>query len=459
MPEKIYTMSSKTEFASKLGLIAATVGSAVGLGNIWRFPAQTQEGGGSAFLLLYMACVFLLGIPAMLAEFSLGRGTKSDAISSFKVYTPKRPWWLVGYLGVVASLAIIAFYTVVEGWTLEYLYESITGNLFDGVGTTHKETFFTGKMAEYINTDSRLIIFVIVCVAVNALVLLGGVQKGIERLSNWLMPVLFVFLLILMCVSLSLPNAIEGVVYFLQPDFSKINAEVVFGALGQAFFSLSLGILCLVTYASYYPKDTKMPQVSMIVVLSSVLVAVMVGLVIFPAVKSFGLDSGSLEGATLVFVTLPDIFSRLPFPQLWAVLFFVLLAVAAITSCVSIAEVPIAVLQDHFKMSRTKAVLIVLIPMMFVSMVTALSFGSLSDLTFFGMTLFDIFDFVSANILLPFISLLVCIYVGWVLPKNFFKDEVSNHGMLRTPLGNISVCLVRYFVPFLTAIVLVYGLL
>lgn len=455
-------MSTKTEFASKIGLIAATVGSAVGLGNIWRFPAEAQAGGGSAFLLLYVLCVLLLGVPVMLAEFFLGRGTKSDSIGAFRKLTPGSKWWTVGSAAVLASYLILCFYTVVEGWTLEYLYESITGGLFDGLGSSDTEEsrlFFGARMEEYVQSDLRPLIFVAVAIAVNMGVLLGGVQKGIERLSNILMPVLFIILAVLMGVSLTLPGASEGVAYFLKPDFSKITPEVVFNALGQAFFSLSLGMGILITYSSYYPKDTRLARTSVIVALLSLLVAVMVGLVIFPAVKSFGLDNQPLQGATLVFVTLPEIFARLPLPQLWSALFFILLAVAAITSCISIAEVSVATLQDRCKMSRVKAVMCVMLPLTVLSALPSLSFGSLEWLKIFGMTIFDFLDNFSTNILLPLVSLGVCLYVGWALPSGFLRDELTNKGSYHSPLNTLSAVIIRYLAPVLIILVFVYDLL
>lgn len=455
-------MSSKTEFASKIGLVAATVGSAVGLGNIWRFPAVTQEGGGSAFLLLYVLCVLLLGIPVMLAEFSLGRGTKSDSIGAFRKYTPGKPWWIVGALAVLASYLILCFYTVVEGWTLEYLFESITGGLFSGLGDAdiaESRAFFGGRMEEYVCSDLRPLFFVFVAIIVNMAVLLGGVQKGIERLSNVLMPVLFVILAVLMGVSLTLPDASEGVSYFLSPDFSKVTPKVVFSALGQAFFSLSLGMGILITYSSYYPKDTRLARTSVIVAVLSLLVAVMVGLVIFPAVKSFGLDDESLQGATLVFVTLPEIFARLPLPQLWSALFFVLLAVAAVTSCISIAEVSVATLQDRCHLSRTKAVLCVMLPLTVLSALPSLSFGSLEGLKIFGMTVFDFLDNFSTNILLPIVSFGVCLYVGHVLPKSYLHDELTNNGTVRSPLNSVSAFVIRWLAPVLIALVFIYDFL
>ena len=450
-------MASNNEFGTKIGLIAATVGSAVGLGNIWRFPAETQNNGGAAFLLLYVVCVLVLGIPVMLAEFSLGRGGKSDAVGVFRNLTSGSKWWIVGLFAVLASYLVLSYYMVVAGWTLEYLYESITGGLFESVGSGEEvmRTGFMAKMDEYISTDWPPLIFTYLVVAINIGVLLAGVQKGIEALSNILMPLLFVILIVLCCITLSLPSAGEGVRFFLTPDFTKITPSVVVCALGQAFFSLSLGMGILITYSSYYPADTKLTRTSVIVSLMSLLVAVLMGLIIFPAVKSFGLDKESLQGATLVFVTLPEVFANLPFPRLWSALFFVLLLVAALTSTICIAEVSVAMLRDRFRMSRTKSVFVILGSLMIFNTLCSLSFGSLADFRIFGQTIFDFLDNLTTNILLPLVSLGVCIYMGWFAPKGLLGDQLSNNGTLRSRITPAVMFIIRYVAPLLIAVILV----
>ncbi len=451
-------MSTKSEFASKFGLVAATVGSAVGLGNVWRFPAEAQSNGGSAFLLLYILCVLFLGIPVMLAEFSLGRGSKSDAIGSFLHFSPGKKWWIVGALSVLASYLIMSYYMVVAGWTLEYLVESIGGGLYEctaGIGHEELRGVFSAKMDEYISSPVRPVIYTLLLIAINIGILLGGVQKGIERLSNVMMPLLFVILAVMCVVSLMLPNAGEGVKYFLAPDFSKINASTVINALGQAFFSLSLGMGILITFASYYPRDTRLTRTSVTVAMASLLVAVMVGLIIFPAIKSFGLDNEPLEGATLVFVTLPEIFVRLPLAQLWSALFFILLFVAALTSSVSIAEVSIATVQDRLKWSRRTATLAMLLPLTVISTLCALSFSDLSSVKIFGLTIFDFLDRFTTDILLPLVSLGVCIYVGWFAPRNLLRDQLTNEGTLHSPMSRVFLLIIRYIAPLLIAMIFI----
>ncbi len=455
-------MSSKTEFASKIGLIAATVGSAVGLGNVWRFPAETQANGGAAFLLIYILCVLILGVPVMLSEFALGRSGRSDSIGVFRKLSPGKLWWVVGSLAVLASYIIMSYYMVVAGWTLEYLFESITGGLYSNIGMNLEgdisglRSQFSGKMNEYICNDWRPLTFTYAMIVINAVILIGGVQKGIERLSNILMPLLFVILLGMCAFTLTLPNASEGLLYFLSPDFSKITPDVIINALGQAFFSLSLGMGILITYASYYPESTKLAQTSIIVAILSVVVAVLMGMTIFPAVKSFGLDKETLEGATLVFVTLPEVFAQLPAPQLWSTMFFILLLVAALTSTVSIAEVSVAMLCDRFSLRRPLAVLSVLTPLFVISAVCSLSFGSLSDFTVFGKTVFDFLDYFSTDWLLPVVALGVCLYMGWFAPKGLLKNELSNNGSLRNSGRSLIVSLIRYVAPVLILVIMIY---
>lgn len=419
---------ANVKFGSKIGLVAATVGSAVGLGNIWRFPAETQTNGGAAFLIIYVVCVFLLGIPLMLAEFSLGRGTGQNAIGVFRTLRPSTKWWLTGAIGVVGSYLILGFYMVVAGWTLEYFLQSITGNLFEGIdavdGVVALDNNFHAKMENYICSDWNPLINTFLMIGLNIAVLIGGVQKGIERVSTWLMPLLFILLLAFCCVSLTFPDAAQGVKFFLSPDFSKVNASTIINALGQAFFSLSLGMGTLITYGSYFPKSTKLSTTAVTVAMLDLLVAVMMGIIIFPAVFSFGLDGAELRGSTLVFVTLPEVFAQMPGAQIWAILFFLLLMVAALTSTISLAEVGIAFVQERFNLKRWKATLLILCPLFVLSALSSLSFGSLSDFKIFGLTIFQFLDTITTNYMLPLGAFFIAIFVGWFAPKGFFRKEL-----------------------------------
>lgn len=452
-------MAKKVQFGSRIGLIAATVGSAVGLGNIWRFPAEAQANGGAAFLVVYIICVAVLGIPVMLAEFSLGRGTGRDAIGAFRKLSPDKPWWLTGGLAVLASYLILSFYMVVAGWTLEYFWQSVTGGLYAPVAGSESaidpmQFSFKAHMGEYITGSWRPLVVTYIMIAINLVILMKGVQKGIEKMSNIMMPVLFLLLVGFACVSMTFPKAMEGLTYFLSPDFSKITPGVMINALGQSFFSLSLGMGILITYSSYFPKSTKLINTSVTVAGLDLLVALLMGFIIFPAVMSFGLDGESLEGATLVFVTLPEVFAQLPGTQFWSALFFLLLMVAALTSTISLAEVTIAFVEKHFGLSRIKACIWVMFPLTVLSTLCSLSQGVLSDVQIFGMNLFDFLDNTATNIMLPLAAIFTCLFLGWAVPDKFFRDELSNHGAFVVRSYPVIRFIIRYAAPVLIAVIL-----
>ncbi|MDE5665291.1 MAG: sodium-dependent transporter [Duncaniella sp.] len=455
-------MSQKVKFGSKIGLIAATVGSAVGLGNIWRFPAETQANGGAVFLLIYIACVFILGIPVMTAEFSLGRGGNSDATGAFRNVTPdKKGWWLVGALAILASYLILSFYMVVSGWTLEYMIQSITGNLYaptaeaNTATLTGEEALFSQKMASYVTGTYRPLVMTFIMIAANLLVLLKGVQKGIEKMSNIMMPLLFVLLLVFCAVSLTLPKAADGIEFFLKPDFSAMTPKTVVNALGQAFFSLSLAMGILVTYSSYYPADTKLTRTAVTVSLLDLGTAILMGLIIFPAVMTFGLADHNLAGSALVFITLPEIFAQMGGTLFWSTLFFLLLSVAAFTSTISLAEVSVAFMECHFRMSRKRAVVTVVTPLFLLSSICSLSVGPWSDFKIMGMTIFDFLDTMATNIMLPIGGILLCIYMGWVAPRSFFRNELTNNGTLTSHVFGLIAFIVKWIAPALIALVLI----
>lgn len=441
------------KFGSKIGMIAATVGSAVGLGNIWRFPAETQANGGAAFLLVYIGCVLLLGIPVMLVEFSIGREGGTDAIGNYRRISPKSKWWLLGGMGIAASYMILTFYIVVAGWTLEYFVSALSGDLFTGIADGSAS--FEGKMKDYVSSDWKPIIFTILMIAANVAVLLMGVRKGIEKISNIMMPLLFLILVIFCVVALSLPGASDGLNFFLNPDFSKVNGSVVIDAMGQAFFSLSLGMGVLSTYAAYFPRDTRLGRTAATVSFLDMVVAFMMGLIIFPAVTSFGMQGESLEGATLVFVTLPEVFTRMPGTQLWAILFFMLLLLAALTSTISMSEVAIRFFQDRLKMSRRKAVLIVMLPLLLFGAINSLSTGLLADFKIFGLTIFDLLDTVATNIMLPLGALAMCLYAGWFAPKGLLARQLSNDARSQGVATRAVIFIIRWVSPIAIAAILI----
>lgn len=447
-------MAKKAQFASKIGMIAATVGSAVGLGNIWRFPAEVQANGGAAFLFVYIICVLILGIPVMLSEFSLGRAGRSDAVGAFRRLGAGRPWYVVGGLAILASYLILCFYMVVSGWTLEYLIQSISGGLFEAVDGETAGSHYAMKMEQFITEPIAPLLNTYLMICINICVLLAGVRKGIERMSNIMMPLLFCILLIFIVVSLSLPKAAEGLRYFLSPDFSVINGKVIINALGQAFFSLSLGMGILVTYSSYFPKNANLTRTAVSVSLLDLLVALMMGFIIFPAVMSFNLTGEGLRGATLVFVTLPEVFEQMAMTQFWAILFFLLLTVAALTSTISIAEVSVAFISDRFNIKRWKACLIVLLPLFILSAVCSLSLGPLNYIRIVGYDIFDFLDNMATNIMLPIVSILLCVYVGWFAPKGMLENQLTNNGLMKSRLYKPVLFIIRFIAPLLIAFVL-----
>ena len=458
-------MKENTGFGSKIGLLAATIGSAVGLGTIWRFPAIVQDQGGSAFLLVYLVCLLVFGVPIMLAEFSLGRAGGSDIIGIFSQNTKSKGWQIVGIMGLLASNLILPYYMVVAGWSLEYLWHSVSGGLFEGVDMSNDIgancQVFEGKMQESITTKFSPIFWTYMMIVANLVILVRGVQKGIENLSKYLMPVLFIMLVILCGVSLSLPNASVGVEFFLKPDFSKVTLDMVIKAIGQAFFSLSLGMGILLTYAAYFPKDTKMPRTAVTVSLSTLLIAILMGLIIFPAAACFNMagDANQLSGTTLVFVTLPAIFTQMQGTYVWALLFFFLLFVATITSTVSIAEVSIAYLCRKFGISRTASCFWVLTPLFLTSALCSLSLSGVSALQFWGVSLFDVLDGFTTNYLLPISGIGVCIYLGWVMKKPNYLLEVSNNGTYKSRVGEYAFYCIKYLCPVLLFVLLVSSLI
>lgn len=454
-------MADKTKFASHVGLIAATVGSAVGLGNVWRFPAEAQGGGGAAFLLVYILCVLVLGIPVMVGEFAVGRGGNGDAVGAFKTLSPKSGWWLTGLIALIASYCILCFYMVVAGWTFEYLVQSFCGGLYQdpvrlaGASGETLRTWFGDRMGDFIYSAWPPLWNTYIMIGLNLVVLMLGVRKGIERISNILMPLLFLLLVVFCCVALTLPGASDGLAFFFQPDFSKITPTVIINALGQAFFSLSLGMGILITYSSYFPKDTKLTRTASIVSGLDLLVAILMGVIIFPTLMTFGLDKESVQGATLVFVTLPEVFVHMPWTEFWSTLFFLLLTVAALTSTISISEVAVAFFENRLGFRRIKACLVVLLPLFLFSTICSLSLGDGSRFNVFGMFLFDFLDNFATNILLPIVAFLTCVYLGWRAPEGFLKSEITNGGDIRSRLLPVIQYIIKWIAPILIMVVFI----
>lgn len=407
-------------FATKFGAIAATVGSAVGLGNIWRFPYEAGIHGGGAFLICYLAFVFLIALPVLCAEFCLGRGTRSNVFGAYRKLSPNGKWYYLGYLGILSSLLIISFYSVVAGWTAEYFITSLFGNLdFSSEATGHDQ--FVG-----LTTGIRPLIWTLIFLCFNFVILIGGVTKGIERASNILMPILFLLLLAFCVNSFTLSGFKEGISYLFKPDFSKITPSVILGALGQAFFSLSLGLGCMLTYASYFNNKNRLAKTAVTTSLLDSLVAILAGVIIFPAVFTFGVEPSA--GPTLVFEVLPHIFHQLPAGMFWSSLFFLLLLLASLTSTVSMSEISISYFCEEKKMSRKNATILSTLIAVVGGLLCALSFGPLSDFLIFGKDFFNLFDYLSSNICLPLGGMCCSIFVGWFVNKKFIKDQFTDFG-------------------------------
>ena len=438
--------SERATFGSKFGAILATAGSAVGLGNIWRFPYMLGANGGAAFLLIYLICVVLLGLPVMISEFYIGKHTHRNAVGAFKEMAPGTKWSLIGYNGVIAAFLILGFYAVVSGWTIEYIIQAFSGTLHGKDAAS-----FQADFEMFSSSTVRPIIWTIAFILLTHVIIISGVKDGIERASKVMMPALF-FILIALCIrSVTLPGAEKGLEFFFNPDFSKITSSVVLSAMGQTFFSLSIGMGCLITYASYFNKTTNIQNTALQVTALDTLVSVLAGVMIFPAVFCFGITPTA--GPELVFITLPNVFEQLPLGWLWSVVFFILLALAALTSTISLHEVATAYTHEEFKISRTKAAWLVSAGVMVLGIVSSLSFGVLKDFTIGGLTFFSLLDYVTAKIMLPLGGMFICIYVGYRVDRKILKAELTNEGTLPFYFFNTYAFFMKYIAPIAIAMI------
>ena len=443
--------NERVNFGSKLGAILAAAGSAVGLGNIWRFPYEAGNHGGAAFILIYLACVFILGMPIMIAEFTVGRRSKASTGKAFAALAPGTHWKWIGFLGVLAGLLILGYYSVVAGWTLEYILVSLT-NGFAGNGPEG----FVASFQEFSQDPVRPVIWLLAFLLMTHYIIVRGVKDGIEKSSKILMPVLFILIVVLAICSMSLPNANKGLEFLLKPDFSKLNADVFLGAMGQAFFSLSLGMGCLSTYASYFGPDTKMGKTALSVGVIDTFVAILAGLIIFPAAFSVGIQPDA--GPSLIFITLPNVFQQafggIPFlANLFSLLFYVLLALAALTSTISLHEVVTAFINEQFGLKRSRAAILVTGFCIVTGVLSSLSLG-VWDAKFFSLGFFDLLDFVTAKLMLPLGGLLVCLFVGWYLKRSVSYEELTNYGLDKAPYFPIYMFILKFIAPI--AIVLIF---
>lgn len=445
--------SERANFGSKIGAILAAAGSAVGLGNIWRFPYETGNHGGAAFILIYLVCVLLLGMPIMIAEFTVGRHSKASTGRAYKVLAPGTQWKWLGYMGVLAGFLILGYYSVVAGWTLEYIMEAGVNNFVN-----KKPEEFVIAFQNFSQDPVRPLIWLIGFLAATHFIIVKGVKNGIEKSSKVLMPVLFILIIVLAICSITLPNAEKGLEFLLKPDFSKVNGDVFLGAMGQAFFSLSLGMGCLSTYASYFGKQTKLGNTALSVGVIDTFVAVLAGLIIFPAAFSVGIQPDA--GPSLIFITLPNVFqqafSGIPvLAYIFSVMFYLLLALAALTSTISLHEVVTAFLHEEFHLTRGRAASLVTLGCITIGVFSSLSLGILREYTLFDKGVFDLLDFVTAKIMLPLGGLLVCIFVGWYLKRSVSYEELTNGGKLKTVFFNLYIFILRFVAPIAISLIFI----
>jgi NSS family neurotransmitter:Na+ symporter len=427
-------------FGSKLGAILALAGSAVGLGNIWKFPYEVGTNGGAAFLFVYIGFTILLGMPVMLSEFIIGRRSQSNPFGAFKKLAPKTAWKNFGFLSIITAIIILAFYSTVAGWTLEYVVEAIS-NSFHTMTSKELENHYK----TFITHSYKPILYQLIFMLCTSLIILAGVRKGIEKYTKLLMPLLFL-LIVAMCIrSVTLEGASEGLKFLFSPDFSKLTGATILSALGQAFFSLSIGMGVVLTYASYINKKENLVNISIQVIIADTLIAILAGIAIFPAVFAFNIDPAS--GPGLVFLTLPKVFQHMPGGYFWGITFFVLLTVAALTSAISLLEVVVAYLTEEKGFNRKKATLYTSLGITAVGVVCTLSFGPLKDLTLFDKTVFEIFDFLSSKILLPLGGIIICFFIGWKMNKKDVYDEISNSGTLKIKMFKVFIFIIKYIAP------------
>lgn len=438
-------MSERVSFGSRMGAVFAAAGSAVGLGNVWRFPYETGNHGGAAFILVYLGCVFVFGLPIMIAEFTIGRRSKACTGGAYSTLAPDTPWRWVGYLGVLTGFLILGYYSVVAGWTLEYIWQALT----DGFsGKTSGD--YVAMFQDFSQHPFRPLVWLLAILLITHFVVVKGVKDGIEKSSKIMMPLLFVLVILLAVCSVSLPGAEKGLEFLLKPDFSKLTPDVFLGAMGQAFFSLSLGMGCLSTYASYFGSKTNLGKTAMGVGLIDTFVAVLSGLIIFPAAFSVGIQPDA--GPSLIFITLPNVFQQafagIPvLAYVCSVAFYVLLALAAITSTISLHEVSTAFLHEKFHFTRSRAAVLVTSGCMLVGIVSSLALGEWSAFKICGMNIFDALDFLTAKIMLPVGGMFAAVFVGWYLDKKIVRGEVTNYGLLKAPYYPIYVCILRFVAP------------
>ncbi|MBD7945703.1 MULTISPECIES: sodium-dependent transporter [Psychrobacillus] len=441
-------MKTRDHFGSKIGFILAAAGSAIGLGAIWKFPYMAGTNGGGVFVLLFILCTLLIGLPILLAEFIIGRKGQADAVTGFKKLAPKKPWFLIGWSGFFFSFIILSFYSVVGGWILSYLFRSITLSLNGSADNFYEDLFNT-----VISNPWEVLIGQGVFILLTLWIVSGGIKGGIEKASKWMMPLLLIFFVVLAIRSLTLDGAIEGVKFLLIPDWSYFTWETALLALGQAFFSLSVGVSGMITYASYLPKGTNLGNSALSVSLLNIGISIMAGLVIFPAVFALGFSPDA--GPGLVFIILPAVFEQIIFGQFFLIIFFILLLFATLTSSISMLEIVVSIgIKSNYD-RRKRAAWISGFLIFLVGIPSALSFGVLQDIKILDLSIFDFADFLTSSIGLPLGALFISIFAGF----HFSKDDISKEIGSRAVLLNGWRIIVRYAAPVAILIVFIQGVM
>lgn len=441
----------RAEFSSSFGVIAAAAGSAVGLGNIWKFPYITGVYGGAAFLFVYLGFILAIGLPIMLSEFIIGRKSKKNAFGAFKKLAPHSLWQFTGMLGVGAAFMILAFYGVVAGWSIEYVVVAIS-NGFKSQSPDELRTMFTS----FIESPTKPILFQVIFMVLTGAIVVVGIKDGIEKNVKIMMPILVVIIIVLNIRAITLPGAGEGLRFLFHPDFSKLTGEGILSALGHAFFSLSLGMGTLITYGSYIDKKNNLLKTAISVTIADTIIAILAGIAIFPAVFAFGIEPSS--GPGLVFITLPNVFQQMPGGYFFSVLFFLLLTVAALTSSISILEVVVAYFHEELKMKRKVATIIATALITLLGIICSLSMGIFKDYTFFDLNFFDLMDWISANLLLPLGGLFISLFVGWKFGRKRVQAEIEKGGSISQRFLTLFIFLVKFIAPIAIAIVFLSGI-
>ncbi|OJH16220.1 hypothetical protein BLX88_24930 [Bacillus obstructivus] len=440
-------VSQQEQWSSKLGFILAAAGSAIGLGAIWKFPYIAGQNGGGAFFLIFILFTLLLGLPLLLAEFSIGRLTQENAVDSYRKIAPKAKWHWIGILGMIACFILLSFYSVIGGWIIIYLYKAITGQL-NGLSSDQYTQVFGDTISDPIISLIVQLLFILMTIVVVA----RGVQKGIEQASKIMMPALFILFILLVIRSITLDGAMAGISFLLQPDFSKLTSKTILEAMGQSFFTLSVGVSVMVTYSSYLPKNQSLPRSAFSIVGMNLVIVLLAGLAIFPAVFALGLEPGA--GPVLLFNVLPTVFSQLPLGMLFFIAFLILFLFAALTSAFSMLEIIVSVITKKDIKGRKKWSWIIGIAIFIFGIPSALSYGALGDVTLLGKTFFDLMDYTVSNILMPLGALLIAIFVPLKVKKSVLYEELKQGSGLKRGLFEAWYFLIRFVAPILIFVVM-----